>query len=181
MLIHTPNLRLLTCTAEHLEAIVRDPRSLGPLLNVTIPDAWPRYPDAYPHVLERLRADPLLVYSGWWLYLFTHPEEKALVGCGGFKAPPSGATGGVVEVGCEIAPQYRGRGFAAEAMRGLIRYAFTRPGVNAVEAQTLPERGPCTRVMEKAGMRLIEDSQGATNWQWRIVPDQHVDVHRKRA
>ena len=131
MLIHTPHLRLFTCTAEHLEAIVRDPASLGTLLNLSIPEGWPSYPPAYPQMLEMLEQQPLLPLSGWWLYLFVNPEERTLVGCGGFRSVPDPE--GVVEVGCEIAPAHRGHGYAAEATCGLVRYAFTRPEVVAVD------------------------------------------------
>jgi len=182
MLIHTPNLRLYTCTAEHLEAIVRDPASLGTLLNVSIPEDWPRYPAAYPQLLERLEQQPLLALTGWWLYLFVNPEERALVGCGGFRNPPDAR--GVVEVGCEIAPAHRGRGYAAEAAGGLIRYAFTRPEVVAVQALAEPARGACSRVLEKAGMRLLgeqRDPREGLVWCWQITREDYIGRQRKAA
>ena len=132
MLIHTPRLRLITMELAHLAAIVRDPFSLGDLLGVAIPEEWPAYPAAYPHALDLLRKNPLRSYSGWWLYLFVDPDHQVLVGCGGFKDAPD--VNGVVEIGCEIAPAFRCRGFAAEAMRGLINYACTRPEVCAIDA-----------------------------------------------
>jgi RimJ/RimL family protein N-acetyltransferase len=182
MLIHTPNLRLYTCTAEHLEAIVRDPASLGPLLDVSIPEGWPNFPPAYPQLLEMLKAQPLLALSGWWLYLFVDPRERALVGCGGFRSAPDAQ--GVVEVGCEIAPACRGHGFASEAIQGLIRYAFTRPQVVAVDARTAPERGACARVLEKSGMRLAckeRDPGEGLVWRWRITRDEFVGTQRRAA
>jgi RimJ/RimL family protein N-acetyltransferase len=182
MLIHTPNLRLYTCTAEHLEAIARDPASLGSLLNASIPEGWPRFPPAYPRLLEMLGKEPLLALSGWWLYLFVNPEQHALVGCGGFRGAPDSR--GVVEVGCEIAPVYRGHGYAAEATLGLVRYAFTRPEVLAVDARTAPERGACARVLEKTGMRLLgkqRDPCEGQVWRWRITREAYVGRQREAA
>ncbi|MGH8629357.1 MAG: GNAT family N-acetyltransferase [Burkholderiales bacterium] len=182
MLIHTPNLRLFTCTAEHLEAIVRDPASLGTLLNASIAEGWPNFPPAYPRLLEALKQDPMLVWSGWGLYLFVEPEKRALIGCGGFRGPPDQE--GVVEVGCEIAPAHRGHGYAAEATRGLLRYAFTRPEVLAVDARTMPERAACARVLEKAGMRLLgkeRDPHDGPIWRWRITRDEYQGKQRKAA
>ena len=174
MLIHTPRLRLLTCQLPHLEAIVREPKSLGPLLGVCIPDGWPVHPEAYACVLAVLRADPLLVYTGWWLYLFLDPERRALVGCGGFRGNPT--TQGVVEVGCEIAPAYRGQGLATEAVRALVRYAFTRPCVTAVEAHSLAGRNAQARVLEKAGFRKLARNKELRDgvWCWRITLDAYL-------
>ncbi len=182
MLIHTPNLRLFTCTAQHLEAIVRDPASLGSLLDVAIPRAWPSFPEAYPQLLKMLDRDPLLAWSGWWLYLFVSPEERTLVGCGGFRGPADPQ--GVVEVGCEIAPAHGGRGYGAEAVGGLVRYAFTRPEVLAVEARTAPQRSACARVLEKAGMLLLrkeQDPQDGPIWRWRISRNDYLGNQRKAA
>ena len=182
MLIHTEHLRLLTCQHEHLEAIVREPKSLSALLGVLIPDGWPAYSEAYPHALESLRKDPLKPYSGWWLYLFIHSAERALVGCGGFKGPPD--ADGLVEIGCEIAPAYRGRGLGAEATLGLARYAFTRPQVSAVAAHTLPEKSASTRVLEKAGMKRVGqalDPEAGPVWHWRLTRDAYENKPRKAA
>lgn len=178
MLIHTERLRLLTCGREHLEAIVRDPKSLGTELRVSIPDGWPAYPQAYPHALELLKNDPARPYSGWWLYLLIDNEARALVGCGGFKGAPDAE--GTVEIGCEIAPAYRGRGLAAEATMGLARYAFTRPEVSAVDAHTLPEKSASTRALEKAGMRRVGeavDTQAGRVWHWRLTRSAHEHKH----
>jgi [ribosomal protein S5]-alanine N-acetyltransferase len=181
MLIHTEHLRLLTCQIDHLQAIVRDPKSLGGLLGVSIPDGWPGSHDAWPHCLELLRKEPLRALRGWWLYLFTHAHERALVGCGGFKSPP---VEGVVESGYEIAPAFRGRGLEREAVVGLVRYAFTRPEVNAVQALTPARRGPETDVLEQAGMRKSGDAVDAQAGRvlcWRVDREDFENAARRKA
>jgi len=155
MLIHTPRLRLMTCETVHLEAIVRDPHALGGVLGVNIPDDWPTHPHAFRHALALLKKQPLRPFSGWWLYLFVNPAQQALVGCGGFKDPPDAK--GVVEVGCEIAPVSRRQGFAAEALRGLIGYACTRPQVNAIDAYSQPSTGAQSRLLQTVGMARMGD------------------------
>jgi [ribosomal protein S5]-alanine N-acetyltransferase len=182
MLIHTPNLRLLTCERAHLDAIVRDPRSLGGLLGVSIPDGWPAHPRAYPHLLKLLDRQPTRPWSGWWLYLFIHTGERALVGCGGFRDAPDAQ--GVVELGFEIAPAYRDHGFGSEAVSALIRYAFTRPGVAVVEALSLPKGDPRTRAFEAAGMRPAGermDADAGRVTQWRIEPATLLKNRRRAA
>lgn len=169
MLIHTPNLRLLSCERAHLEAIVRDPRSLGDMLRVSMPAGWPAYPQAYPHLLEQLKKEPVKPWSGWWLYLFIHADGRALIGCGGFKDAPDAH--GNVEIGFEIAPAWRQRGLGAEAVRGLVRYAFTRPGVETVSALTLPKDDPRARAFEAVGMRptaTCTDAVAGRVTQWSV-------------
>ena len=179
MLIHTPPLRLMTMELAHLAAIIRDPFSLGDLLGVAIPERWPAYPAAYPYAFELLKKEPLRSSSGWWLYLFVDPGHQVLVGCGGFKDAPD--ENGVVEIGCEVAPASRGRGFATEAMRGLINYACTRPQVRAIDAYSEAAPGRQSALLQAAGMTRIGetlDTSGNSLWHWRITSEAFVDVRR---
>ena len=176
MLIHTQRLRLITCEQKYLAAIVRDPCSLGELLKVTVPEQWPEHPQAYSHALSLLKEQPLLPYSGWWLYLFVHPSLKALVGSGGFKSAPD--ADGVVEIGCEIAPAFRRQGFATEGLRGLIRYAFTRPEAGAVDAYSMPMKGPQSELAKEVGMKRngeATDPVAGKVWNWRITQKAYLN------
>ncbi len=179
MLIHTQRLRLMTFELAHLDAIVRDPISLGDLLRVTIPCGWPTVPAAYRHALALLKKDPLRSYSGWWLYIFVNPAQQVLVGCGGFKAAPD--ADGVVEIGCEIAPALRRQGFATEALRSLINYACTRPRVNAIDAYSKAARGRQSGLLQAVGMKRIGealDSKAGCVWHWRVRSDAFVQSRR---
>jgi RimJ/RimL family protein N-acetyltransferase len=181
MLIHTPRLRLITFEADHLAALVNGPQSLGDLLKLAIPDQWPAHPVAYREALSLLGKMPLLSDSGWWLYLFVSPALKSVVGCGGFRNAPD--ADGVVRAGCETAPAFRRQGFASEALRGLISYAFTRPAVRAVEAWSLPARGPQSRLAEAVGMKRIgevSDPIEGDVWRWQIARDAFERLARGR-
>ena len=161
-MIETKNLQLIPCEPLHLATVLRDKESLGPLLGVSVPDTWPEFPQAVPYVYERLRSDPSSV--GWWTYLFVHAGDRVLAGEGGLKGKPDES--GVVEIGYAIVPEYRQRGLATEAARGLARWAFSHPNVMAVEAETLPDGRGSIRVLEKLGMRFV----CATNevFRWRL-------------
>jgi len=145
-----------------MATILRDKKGLESLLDVLVPDAWPVFPEAMPYVYEQLRSDPSSV--GWWTYLFVHTEERVLVGEGGFKGKPGESN--VAEIGYAIVPEYRHRGLATEAARGLAGWAFSHPNVAAVEAETLPDGHGSIRVLEKIGMT----SAGATDkvLRWRL-------------
>ena len=161
-MIETRNLQLIPSGPSHLETILRDKKGLEPMLGVSVPDSWPVFPGAMSYVYEKVRSDPSAV--GWWTYLFVHAGDGVLAGEGGFKGPPDGSN--EVEIGYALVPEYRGRGLATEAARGLVGWAFSHPGVAAVRAETLPDGHASIRVLEKVGMRF----EGATEevLRWRL-------------
>ncbi len=57
------------------------------------------------------------------------------------------------EVGWAISPGRQGRGYATEAARALLDFAFGTLGCHRVVATCQPENGASWRVMEKLGMR----------------------------
>lgn len=169
-MITTPRLHLIPCTGEHLEAILRDKQALAARLEVTIPETWPTFPESFEYAYYLLKLEPSLPALGWWVYLFLHANDRVLVGSGGFKAEPD--AGGTVEIGYEIASEYRNRGLATEAARGMIAYAFAHPEVTAVEAHTVAEPNPSSRVLEKVGMAYVRTLYGTEDgdlWRWRIT------------
>jgi len=78
-------------------------------------------------------------------------EDGVLLGAIGLRVEPDHARG---EVGYWIGVPYWGQGFATEATRALIDYAFDRLGLNRVYAYHFTGNPASGRVMEKAGMRL---------------------------
>lgn len=159
-MIETRNLRLIPCERTHLETILEDKKGLEPLLGISVPDSWPVFPRAIPYVYEKVKADPSSV--GWWTYLFVHTRDRALAGEGGFKGKPDGSN--AVEIGYAIVPEYRRKGLATEAARGLVGWAFSHPVVEAVEAETLPDGHHSIRVLEKLGMRLVGETGEVLRW-----------------
>jgi [ribosomal protein S5]-alanine N-acetyltransferase len=169
----TNNLRLIALEQAYVEAFLRDRRELASLLGVVVPDGWPEFPEVFslpadgPDRAERPSTD-------WDGYLFIHPQESALVGNGGFAGDPDAS--GVVEIGYEIAPEHRGRGFATEAARALIDYSFAHSEVSAVVAHTLAETNASNTVLRKVGMSFVDEidnEEVGKVWRWRIIRDEH--------
>jgi RimJ/RimL family protein N-acetyltransferase len=101
------------------------------------------------------------------MYYFLDPELGALVGSGGYKGPPKERT---VEIGYEIAPGFRGQGYATAAARQLVDRAFKTDEVAAVEARTLPCTNASVAVLMKAGFvcqGTVPDAQTVQAWLWR--------------
>jgi [ribosomal protein S5]-alanine N-acetyltransferase len=174
-MIETANLRLVPCELPHFEAMLNDPNKLEQMLGVAATDGWLQMPESMKFGYEYLRKNPDAL--GWWTYLFIHVTDKALIGVGGFAGLPDSS--GMVEIGYAIAPAYRNRGLATEAAQGLVDYAFSQPQVGMVDAHTLSEINPSTRVLEKIGMKKIgtsHDPDEGEVWHWRLSREDYERV-----
>jgi RimJ/RimL family protein N-acetyltransferase len=90
--------------------------------------------------------------GGWVQFSVEERETGRLVGDIGL----SPAEPGVIKVGYTIAPDVQGRGYATEAVRALVDYAFDTLGADVVRAYASADNTPSIRVVEKVGMHLIE-------------------------
>ena len=79
---------------------------------------------------------------------------------------------GVVEVGYEIAPEFRRRGYATTATRAMVAKATAACGAHTVIAHTLAEENASTGVLRRVGFRfageLPDHEQGAV-WRWELL------------
>jgi ribosomal-protein-alanine N-acetyltransferase len=64
------------------------------------------------------------------------------------------------KIGYTIAPSFQRRGYATEAVRALVDYAFDILGADVVRAYASVENAPSLRVAENAGLRLVERFKG---------------------
>lgn len=159
--------RLVDGTLALLSAALDKPGALEVALGVSVAAGWEGFPDALPIIRTAYEKTP----DGhrWGSLFFIEPEASMLVGFGGFKGSPSPE--GVVEIGYAIAPAFRGRGLATDAVTQMVQRAFADAAVRAVDAHTLGHDNPSTRVLQKARFRKIaeiEDPDEGTIWQWRI-------------
>lgn len=114
----------------------------------------------YSDMLEHPAAWPW--NTNWQIVL---KEENVAVGSACFMGPPDRA--GEVEIGYGINEGRRGRGYMAEALAGLCRWAFAQDGVAAVAAQTGMANPASGRVLEKCGMKVCR-TEGERLW-WRLL------------
>jgi RimJ/RimL family protein N-acetyltransferase len=113
------------------------------------------FPGAFTHTVDMLTTAP--ADAAWWTYLFVEHDGDALLGSGGYKGPPHD---GWVEIGYELAPEFRGRGLATAAARALVAQAFEDARVDHVRAHTLQSPNPSTAVLERCGfVRVPADDQ----------------------
>jgi len=170
-MIRTPRLRLVACDEALLRAIVAGPEVAAEHLGVAIPENWPEFPEAYQFSLGKFAGGEDL--RPWWTYVFIDDARRSLVGSGGYAGRPSAE--GIVELGYETAPAFRGAGYASEATSGMLTFAFGHPEISAVDAQTLAERNASVHVLERNRFRhlgAIAHPEEGTVWHWRITREE---------
>lgn len=149
-MLSTGRLDLRACTP----AIVRadlggDGAALAALLGARVPEAWP--PElwseaALRHLLAWMADEP--GDAGWGAWYVTRREDPLLVGTVGLKGRPRDGT---AEIGYTFVHEAHGSGYATEAARALVAWAFAHPEVHRVCAQAHPDHGPSLRVMQRLG------------------------------
>jgi ribosomal-protein-alanine N-acetyltransferase len=155
-MIRTERLELMPATPGLLAAALEGTVALGAGLSAIVPPTWPPEfldPPALEFTRARLAEAP--DDGDWWMYFIVLPAaagRRVLVGTAGYKGPPADGT---VEVGYGIVIDHQRRGYASEAVRGLVARAFGEPQVQRVIAETLPELTPSIGVLRKCGFELI--------------------------
>ncbi len=79
-------------------------------------------------------------------------DDGSLIGNAGVRKSSPDATEG--DMGCEIAPDYWGRGYATEATRSVLEFGFEQLGLHRIGASTMAPNAGARRVLEKLGMTL---------------------------
>ena len=61
---------------------------------------------------------------------------------------------GIAEIGYGISEEYQNNGYATEAAKAILEWAFSHPEVAALEAETVSDNTASKRVLEKCGFTL---------------------------
>lgn len=157
-LVHTTRLDLSPLHVEAVDALLAgDGERLGRLTGARFltPAAPPYMADALPVVRDRLRERPEETH--WWNWLVVERQTNEAVGSVAFGGPVSAE--GAVLVGYAIYTEYEGRGYATEAVKAMIAWAFTQPGVREVRALAPVWNTPALRVAENVGMRPVASEE----------------------
>ncbi|MEU5959194.1 GNAT family N-acetyltransferase [Streptomyces sp. NPDC047525] len=93
----------------------------------------------------------------WGMFALVRAEDEVAVGGMGFHGPPDEE--GVAEVGYDLVPAARGRGYASEALDSLSSMALARPGVTALLAVVEPENTASQQVALRASYTRVSDRE----------------------
>lgn len=151
--IFTPRLRLIAFTAESAAAAIADRARFAQLLSAAIPGDWPPVDlaDVQGAIAAKLIADPTQTgWCGWYVIAkpgIVGPEPTLIgsAGCGSWGASPT------LLFGYGLLPAFFGQGFASEAARAVIEWAFRQPGVTRVEATTFERHIASVKILERCG------------------------------
>ena len=164
--LNTTRLELVSAGPDMLRAAIAGDKELIALTGFSLAAKWTMFgPGVFEYVLEILGDKPDA--QAWWTWFPVH--ENMLIGNCGYKGPPDDQ--GRVEIGYEVAPNFRGQGFATEIAKALIKHAWQENSVNVIIAHTLPEHNASTRVLKKCGfsfVETVEDPEDGVIWKWQL-------------
>jgi [ribosomal protein S5]-alanine N-acetyltransferase len=130
--INTERLLIVSCTLENYSKLSNQYK-MGPHIEM---------------YLEQLKRDSSV--KGWGVWFVILRENHQVIGDIGFKGKPNEQK--TVEIGYGIIPAAQNKGFATEAVQGLIDWAFSSGQVEKVIAECLEDNIASIRVLEKIGM-----------------------------
>jgi [ribosomal protein S5]-alanine N-acetyltransferase len=169
MTIDTSRLRLQPFAPEHLLALIDGAERFEQVSGMRAAEGLHEFfvsADVSPAWLEQLRASTV---TDPWLHGFAivHRESNFVIGSVGFKGPPDGD--GMVEIAYGIVPIFQSRGFATEAAKAGVAFAFGDELVRFVRAHTLATNNASTRVLAKCGFEHkgeVVDPEDGLVWRW---------------
>lgn len=150
---------------ENLELLLQTPEAVLAWIEAMSPsDRAEVSPEWLARVKASTTADP-------WLHGFAmvHRANGTIVGSCGYKGPPGPEA--AVEIAYGVDPAYQGRGYATEAARALIAFAFGSGRVRLVRAHTRPGESASTRVLTKCRFECVGevvDPEDGLVWRWEL-------------
>ncbi|MEV6955846.1 GNAT family protein [Streptomyces sp. NPDC051183] len=95
---------------------------------------------------------------GWGPYALVRTSDRRAIGGMGFHAAPD-AEGGA-EIGYDLVPSARGRGYATEALKALTDWAFAHPGLTELRANVAEGNAASHGVVRRAGFEQVGADDG---------------------
>lgn len=138
MMIETARLKIVDCTEETAAFARAQSYNNGPMME---------------DYLIKLKKDPSL--EGWGTWLVIRKEDDQVIGDIGFKGKPN--LNKVVEVGYGLLEPYWRKGYATEAVDGLVQWAFKTNQVNKIMAEVLKDNIASIHVLHNVGMKRLTE------------------------
>jgi RimJ/RimL family protein N-acetyltransferase len=154
--LETERLILVPMSLGIVEAVLSGDRTRAEsLAEAELPPRWPG-PDlvarAFSYDLDQIRRDPEKRLWGDRL-LITRTGPRKIVGSVVFHGRPD--EDGMPEIGYGVEESHQRKGYATEATRACVAWAFAHPAVRAVCATTFPWHTASRRVIDRLGMTKV--------------------------
>jgi ribosomal-protein-alanine N-acetyltransferase len=149
-IIRTPRLELVPLPPEAIQHLLKRERAEAEgILQLELPVEFPTHDDLdgfLPIQLDRMLAHP--DRRAWTARLITTSNPKEVIGHAGFHGPPEVI--GRAEIGYTVFQAFRGKGYAKEAAKALIDWAFEQ-GQREVFASVSPGNATSLGVVRALG------------------------------
>ncbi len=150
--------RLRTLAPPDFRALGQDPVAFAGDLGLACAPEWPA-PVIRQRFAEGPRETPADPRYGFWVVI--EEAERVIIGDVGFHGPPDA---GSLEVGYALAPGWRGRGYATEAVGRLCAWGLGEGGAHVVTARIRPDNEASARVVARLGFERVGVADGFELW-----------------
>ncbi len=155
-ILYTERLVMVPITIEIVESMFLGTRDVAEkALDAAIPEAWPGralVERAFRADLDAIRKNPDFRLWGDRV-MITRSGPRRVVGSVVFHGGPDDE--GVVEIGYGVEKDSQCQGYATEATRAAVEWAFAQPTVRLVRATTPSWHVASRKVLERAGLRQV--------------------------
>ncbi|WP_410990866.1 GNAT family N-acetyltransferase [Bacillus cereus] len=145
MKLETERLYIVPCTEERIQVANEQGYNSGPHI--------------VGHV-KNVKKDATLL--PWGARYVLRKEDDSVLGDIGFKGKPN--ENQTVEIGYGFIEKYWNQGYATEAVKELIDWAFKTGEVETIIAETLLDNYSSMRVLEKLHMKRVNATEMMINW-----------------
>jgi RimJ/RimL family protein N-acetyltransferase len=146
-------------TLDEAQRISRDPDAFAQGLGARCAEEWPSR-----EMREALGTGALTPAGadGFGVWVVVERANTTVIGDIGFHGPPDDQ--GRAEIGYAIAPSWRRRGYATEAVATLVSWARSMGGVTQIAAHTLPDNEASQSVLRRLHFGIEPDPGGEILW-----------------
>lgn len=107
--------------------------------------------------------------ESWYQLLITDKDSKAVIGDIGVHF--TGDENAQVELGITLSTIFHGKGYASEALKGVINYLFNDLSKHRITASVDPDNTASIQLMERIGLRKEGHFRKSLFWKNRWVDD----------
>lgn len=170
--IPTARMQLIAWNVAFIDALAaKDSQAVAQATGARMPEPFrapPETDDVLPYFRDMLAANP--DWSIWPPRLLVERYTRIALGSAGIMGPPG--DDGAVLLGYGVYREFEGQGYASEAARALVDWAWNRPEVQIVRATIHPWNEASRHVAANAGLRSIRryfESDEGTLEIWEIA------------
>ncbi|WP_300040790.1 GNAT family N-acetyltransferase [Methanospirillum sp.] len=154
-ILFSTRLELVPITVELCNADLASHELLGKNLNARIPESWPPAlvtRETLGEFIALLTASGgIRLYAWYWIRVGPSPDERILVGSGGFVRGEDN----ILELGYSVLDEFQCQGYATEAVKIMISWAENDLRVGFIKACTFPELTGSIKVLERTGFSYV--------------------------